>query len=149
MSHVATIQVEIKDLDALKAAAKRCGLIFREGQTTYKWFGHHVGDYPLPAGFAAADLSRCDHAMSVDGEPTAYELGVVKRKDGQPGYVLLYDFWGHHGKILQSKIGKDGKALVQAYATEVAIKHARQQGYRIRESRREDGTVELRLKART
>ena len=45
MSHVSTINVEIRDLEALKEACKVLGLEFKEGQKTYKWFGRHVGDY--------------------------------------------------------------------------------------------------------
>ncbi len=45
MSHVATIEIQIKDLAALKQAAKDLGLEFRENQKTYRWYGYSVGDY--------------------------------------------------------------------------------------------------------
>ncbi len=34
MSHVSKIELEIKDLEALKAACQRLGVKFREGQKT-------------------------------------------------------------------------------------------------------------------
>ena len=67
MSHVTVIAVELKDLDALKAVCAALGLEFRENQTTYRWYGRHVGDFPIPEGLTKADLGRCDHAIAVKG----------------------------------------------------------------------------------
>jgi hypothetical protein len=119
MSHVAKIQVVIKDLKALKAACAQIGLELVEGQKQYAWYGKHVGDYPLPEGFTAADLGKCDHAIRVIKQPlrpdgtahyrSAYEVGVVKNKDSE-GYTLLWDFWaGGYG--LQEAIGDEAKKL--------------------------------------
>ena len=110
MSHVARIDMEIKDLTALKAAAKLLGMEFLEGQTTYRWYGRHVGDYSLPEGFKASDLGKCEHAIGIPNDKKAYEIGVVKRRDGKEGYTLLWDFWaGGYG--LEAKVGKDGNKL--------------------------------------
>lgn len=145
MSHVATIEIQVKDLDALEAAAKRLGLSLRRGQTRYKWYGESVGDYPLPEGFTAADLGTCEHALVVDGATDqTYEIGVTKRRDGKPGYTLLWDFFqGGYG--LRERVGHDGKALIQEYARTVAVKQARMQGFSVRETKRQDGSYELRL----
>lgn len=133
MSHVTTLKIEIKDLAALKDACKKVGLEFREGQGTYKWFGRHVGDYPLPEGFKKGDLGKCDHAIGVKGKKDAYEIGVCKR-DGK--YVLLWDFWqGGYG--LQEVAGRDCSNLTTAYTKNVAIKEAKKlassQGYTVSE----------------
>ena len=56
MSHVTVIAVELKDLDALKAVCAALGLEFRENQKTYRWYGRHVGDFPIPEGLTKADL---------------------------------------------------------------------------------------------
>lgn len=139
MSHVATIEIEIKDLDALRQAAIDCGLEFCEGQTSYKWYGYSVGDSPLPAGMTAADLGICDHALRIPGDAQAYEVGVVKRG---AGYVLLWDFWqGGYG--LQAKIGKDGGLLRQRYAVAVAKAQAQRQGLRVTERKLPNGKVQL------
>lgn len=145
MSHIATIQVEIRDLDCLRAAAKRLGLEWREGQQKYRWYGRSVGDYPLPTGFAAEDLGKCQHAIGVPGKADAYEVGVVARRDGKPGYTLLWDFWsGGHG--LQDAVGQDGRKLIQAYAVEVARKQARLGGFVVSEQARADGSIKLVLR---
>lgn len=120
MSHVTVIDVEIKDLEALKAACEKAGLEFKEGKRNYKWYGRHVGDYPLPAGFTKSDLGKCDHAIGVPGNNKAYEIGVVKKGEG---YTMLWDFW-QGGFGLEKLAGKDCENVTNAYATEVALKEA-------------------------
>jgi len=132
MSHVAKIDIEIKDLDTLKAACERLGLQFMQGQLAYSWYGSHQGDYPLPEGFTVEDLGRCDHAIRVQG--AKYEVGVVKR-GGK--FTLLWDFWRSGG--LEGALGKGACRLKQAYAVERVRKEARLKGYRFREQRTEQG----------
>jgi hypothetical protein len=142
MSHVADLEMDIKDLDALEKAGKKLGLVFEKDFKNYKWFGESVGDYPLPAGFSEADLGKCDHVLRIPNSPGSYEIGVVKRRDGKPGYQLLWDFWqGGYG--LQDKIGKDGGLLKQAYSLEVAKKQMLRKGYRVSEKRDAKGNVLL------
>jgi hypothetical protein len=141
MSHVVTCELEIKDLEALKSAAKMLGMEFVEGQTTYNWYGHHVGDWPLPKGFTKNDMGKCDHALRIPNNSKAYEVGVAKRRDNRPGYTLLYDFWsGGYG--LMDKIGKDGNKLKQAYAESVACKSLKKKGFKI-QRKVENGKVVL------
>jgi hypothetical protein len=162
MSHVATIEIEIKDLAALEAAAHDCGLVFKRNQKTYRWYGRSVGDYPIPAGFTAEELGTCEHAIGfesdkgrpieVDGEIVdftcpPYEIGVVPRRDGKPGYALLWDFFcGGFG--LEAAVGVKAQKLVQRYAVQVAKRTAQKQGYACREAVKEDGTVQLELTRR-
>lgn len=147
MSHVATVDLHITDLESLKRACAPLGLEFREGQQTYKWYGTHVGDYPLPEGFSKEDLGRCEHAIAVvGGDSRTYEVGVVKRRDGKPGYQLLWDFWaGGHG--LQSKVGDNCNTLKQSYTAEVAIKELKRMGRRVSRSVDAEGNIILRAKA--
>lgn len=126
MSHVSTIELEIKDLEALKAACQRLGYEFRAGQTTYRWYGRFVGDYPLPAGYKVEDLGRCTHAIRVPGAD--YEIGVVTR-DGKT--TLLWDFFRPGG--LEAVIGQGGAKLKQVYAAEATKRAARKAGYMVTE----------------
>jgi hypothetical protein len=140
VSHVAKIDLKILNLDALKTAADSLGLEFVEGQTSYRWYGHHVGDYPMPEGMSLADLGTCDHAMRIPGNPSAYEIGVKKMADGS--YTLLWDFWqGGYG--LQDAIGKDGVKLKDGYALQAALNHYRRNGFRVSQST-ENGKIVLR-----
>lgn len=143
MSHVAKIEVEIKDLEALAAAAKRLGGALVE-QSTYAWYGTSVGDYPLPEGFKAEDLGKCERAIRF---PDAqYEVGVVRRRDGRPGYTLLWDFW-YGGYGLTKAIGAKGERLSQSYGVEAATRAARRQGYTVTETQAADGSVVLKVRA--
>ncbi len=143
MSHVAEIKLQIKDLAALEKACKQLGLELVRDQKTYRWFGRSVGDYPLPEGFTAQDLGKCDHAIRIPGDSRAYEIGVVKRKDGKPGYQLLWDFWaGGHG-MTQKVGGNQAVKLQNEYAAAVAVKHYVSQGYRVQRQVKEDGRIVL------
>ncbi len=143
MSHVAEIQVEIKDLDALEAACKRIGTLeLVRDQKVYKWWGSSVGDYPLPEGFTAEDLGKCDHAIRVKGDKHAYEVGVVRARNGKQGYVLHWDFF-NNGYGMQAQVGENCKHLRQAYAVEVAKKAAKRQGMNVREQKQQDGSIRL------
>ena len=147
MSHVATVDLEIRDLDALAEAAKRVGLELVRDQHTYRWYGRSVGDFPLPEGFTEDDLGKCEHALRIPpGEATharkPYEIGVVKRRDGRPGFVLQWDFYaGGYG--MQERAGNDCATLRQAYATVVAAKQLRRQGYAVTETTNADGAIIL------
>ena len=132
MSHVARIELEINDLDSLKAACKSLGLEFVPDQKTFAWYGQHVGDYPLPDGFTLEDMGRCNHAIRVPG--AQYEIGVVKRRGK---YTLLWDFWEDGG--LETVLGKGAGKLKQAYALERVKKEARQRNYRCLEKKTEQG----------
>jgi hypothetical protein len=125
MSHISKVKIDIRDLEALRRAAETCGLTFRHGQLRYKWYGQSVGDYPLPDGVTVDQLGKCDHALSVRGNPSAYEIGVVAMGDS---YSLLWDFW-QGGWGLESCVGPSCSKLVSEYGLEVAIGAAQSQGW--------------------
>jgi hypothetical protein len=142
MSHVATVDIHITNLADLRVACNRLGLELAEGQTAYRWYGRHVGDFPLPAGFRPDELGKCEHAIRIPGNETAYEVGVVPRRDGKPGWTLLWDFWcGGYG--LQAKIGQDAGLLKQAYAIAAATRQARLQGFNVQEQQLAKGQIKL------
>lgn len=124
--------------------APMLGLEFMEGQKTYHWWGVSVGDYPLPKGFLAEDLGKCDHALRVVGHPGAYEVGICKRRDGKPGYALLYDFYqGGYG--LEEKIGKGANKLKQAYGVACTQLFAQKNGYQVQQRTLPNGNITVTL----
>lgn len=140
MSHIATIDLHIKDLGCLKKAAAKLGLVFNEGQTKYKWYGVSIG--AIPEGWSKSELGTCDHAISVQGNSKAYEVGIAKRRDGKPGYQLMWDNWqGGYG--LEEVIGAEGGLLKQRYAIEVAKKQALRDGFTVKEKVTADGSIVL------
>lgn len=147
MSHVVAIETKILDIEALKAACPDLGLEFKENQKTYKWYGTHVGDYPLPAGITKNDLGKCEHAIGVkDASGSTYEVGVVKAKDGE-GYTLLWDFWaGGHG--LQEKVGNGCGKLLTGYAENVVEKTLSKKARQVEKWIDELGNTRLRYKVK-
>jgi len=147
VSHVTVIEIEIRDLECLRQAAEDLGLEFRQGQQTFKWWGHSVGDFPLPEGFTEADMGKCSHALAVKGKPGAYEVGVVARRDGKAGYILMWDFYGG-GKGLQAAVGDKCSKLCQKYSEKVVLKHAKPlqaQGWNLQRSAGANGAVVIKL----
>jgi len=146
MSHVVKMDLEFTDLDELRAAVESIPeLEWRENQKTYKWWGHSVGDYPIPQGVKEEDLGKCDHAIAVKGKKNAYEVGVVAKADGS-GYHLIYDFYGG-GQGLVEAIGKDACKVKQAYAEKVVLKAARAKGFKlVHQQTTAEGKVQLHLR---
>ena len=143
MSHVATIEVQVRDLDSLSDACKRLRLELVRSQTTYRWWGTSQGDYPLPEGFTAEDLGKCEHAITIPGNDRCFEIGVVRRRDGKAGWNLLWDFFGHRGQMMSDRVGKQEEKLKQAYAVCAAKRQAQRQGFRVLEQRLSDGRIKL------
>jgi len=124
LSHISKIELEIKDLEALKNACKVLGFQFMENQKEFIWYGKWMGNQPLPTGITEDDIGKCDHAIRV---PNAiFEVGVI-RKDNS--WILLWDNWIGGG--LEPDLGKDAGILKQAYSVEAVKKLARKKGYRI------------------
>lgn len=123
MSHVVKIDVEIKDLDALEVAAGRLGLCLNRGQDHYRWYGYSVGDYPLPVGVTPG---CCDHAISIPGNSSAYEIGVCAQSDG--GFVLAFDFWAG-GRGMCDRVGSRAEKLIEEYTIAAAESAAMAQGW--------------------
>jgi len=119
MSHVTTIKMEIKDLEALEQACLKVGLVFKHNQKNYRWYGRFVGDY-REQGTDPKDMGKCDHAIGIPNNNTAYEIGVCQ-KDGH--YVLRWDFWAG-GAGLAAVAGDKCSNLTEAYTQVVAMKEA-------------------------
>ncbi len=111
MSHVASVKLEIKDIDALEASCKEFpGVTFHRGKKTWRWFLRWMNDYSgqdaaYKNGIRPEQYGHGEHCISVEGSD--YDIGVVK-VDG--GYRLVYDFYGT-GQKLAEKFG--GQALPQ------------------------------------
>lgn len=141
MSHVTSIDIEISDLTALEAAVREMGGTFLRNKKSYGWYGHSVGDYPLPAGFTADMLGKCEHAVGLTG--TEYEIGVVRNPTKPKTYTLLYDFWGP-GQKLKNHFGDGLKKLKQMYGVHAATLAAKKKGYLVTR-KQVGGTIKLQI----
>lgn len=128
MSHIAKIQLQIKDLDALAIAAESLGCELVRDQKDFLWY--------------AGRRNPCDHAIRVkNAQSGTYEIGVIA--DGEGNYRLECDFWNSGG--LQKIVGAEGQKLRQSYAESAATRQAKRQGFRVQRTVNENGVVRLRL----
>lgn len=114
MSHVATIEARIVDLDALEAAAAAKGGVLVRGKRTFRSYEGN---------------KACDHAVTVEG--SGHEVGLTTRVDGQEGWNLAYDSWGPGAKLDQ-KFGPQLVGLKNEYLAQVAEAKLRRSGFMVR-----------------
>ena len=130
MSHVDQIEFEEKwDLQTLQEMCLAEGWQFIKNQTSYTWFGKHIGYYPIPVGFKMEDMGKCDHVIDVGAK---YQIGIVK-KDNE--WKLVWDFWSTGG--LPEKLGQNAGLLKQAYSLTKVRKECRKRRLRFKEHRNE------------
>lgn len=125
MSHVAALKGGQYNVQVLKNMCQRQGWTLKE-KNTYKWYGRHVGDYPLPDGFTVKDLGKCDVAIQIPG--IQYEIGCVNKNDE---LVFLYDFWD---KNLKNAVGGEkAESLKMHYEFESKLFTVNEAGYEVLE----------------
>lgn len=117
MSHIATVEVHMKDLTALRKACVKLGLPAPEQVKEKRFFdGTRVSGW-------AVQLPDWRYPVVFDAE----------------GKAKMDNYNGSWGKIEQFH------SLVQRYAVEAATAKAKQQGYRVLETKQANGSVKLML----
>lgn len=142
MSHVSTLKLRVKFLNELNLAGQDLGMELIPAHQ-FKWYGQHVGDYPLPEGFTKEEMGKCAYVLRIKGNDRAYEVGVVPSKIHKGEYELMWDFW-QGGFGLQEVIGENGNKLKQKYAEIVSTKYLRKLGMRVTRSVTADNKIVLR-----
>ena len=134
MSHVATLDIRFKEceLDCLERAVESLGLKLIRNQTSYRWYGRWVKDYhgtnaAYKNGIDPKDYGKCDHVITIQGDNTSYEIGLVRMPDGS--YTLIWDFWGSGEKITSMIGGQDGGKLKAEFSKQITIAQAQIDGY--------------------
>lgn len=164
MSHVITVDLVIKDLDALERACKRLGWEFHRNKKTYTYVGIWVDDSPVPRDLFTKDeagdqeharvvamsyherkaymeamLGKCEHCIRLPGHEC--EVGLVNVGGG---LVITYDW----ASTLYDVFGRPGTAeynfpLKQAYAWAACTLQAERMGYAWSEVTDEKGNLEV------
>lgn len=162
MSHVATVDVKIRDLAALDRACQRLGLELRRNQTTYKWWGNTGPRADLNVDQLTAEIRQfdkkfqrpdflsaedwragtCCHAIGLPGSEHCLEIGVTRSADGQ-GFALLGDLT-MLAPDFSKKVGGAGCGkLAQAYSLEVSKRTMQLKGFRVQERVVIGGQIQL------
>lgn len=126
MSHIATVNIVIKSIPALKKACEALEMVFKEDQKTFHWYYSSRGD------------NACVHAIST-GELGAYEIGVIRENDH---FKLVYDaYTGQRGP--EGKAGKGLCKLKKQYGLEAGTEQLLATGHLFEsETVHEDGEIE-------
>lgn len=164
MSHVAQVEIEVTNLDDLAQAARRLGLELVTDQKEYKAYfsAAQIAEWTangriknlkdiVPPGFDPSEYGKCEHVIRLRPDKAReyeekyhakpYEIGIVHRRDGKPGFALL---WDSIGCGLTDYCGAQLGRLKQAYALVAARRTAVAQGFRVvREVTAQDGRIQL------
>lgn len=131
MSHIAEVNLELKDLDALAKAADALGLELVRDCKTFNYYG------------GAKDPAV--HKLKLKGASAgAYEIGLRYTDGSQTAFQPAWDTFGQHGAALVRAAGRDCVELKKRYAAEVAAKELRRKGYSVKITTQDQG---LRVRA--
>lgn len=140
MSHVDTHRLNIKDLNMMPAVAEALGGEYTEC-STYRWWGRHVGDHPLPQGFTVDDMGKCVGKISFPG--CDWDVGIVPSRTNPGEYDAIYDFYGHQGKKLTEHVGPNCEKIKQQYSIAAVKATLARRGMKFTETKLADGTLRL------
>jgi len=122
MSHFATVNTQIKDIEALRAAVEEMGLTLLEN-TEARGYG--------------SNRIRGQYVIRLRGP---YDVALNKNADGV--FQLSTDWWGGH---VQKEVGDDYGRLLQIYGVHIATRAARRKGYTVRRRALRDGSIRVQI----
>lgn len=120
MSHFATIETQIKDIEALRSACKELGL--------------EVVNDADARGYSTNRI----HGEQVIKLKGPYDIAVNPNTDGTFG--LTCDWYQGH---VVNEVGENYGRLLQLYAVHKAIREAKRKGLTTRRQKLEDGSIKL------
>ncbi len=124
MSHFTSIDIEIRDIEALREACNELKILLEKNAEA--------------RGFAG-NTRRAEYVIRLRGP---YDVALNPGKDGS--YNAEADFWdGHVERELGPKMGR----LRQFYAVHKTTREARRKGYRVQRQCMPDRTIRLQLVA--
>ena len=120
MSHFATIQTQIKDIVALKAACNELGVAVLENTEARGY---------------STNNQHGDYVIRLKGP---YDIAVNLQQDGTYGFTT--DWYAGH---VEKEVGKDFGKLLQLYGVHKATTEARRKGYSVSRGILKDGAIKL------
>ena len=120
MSHFTTIQTQIKDVEALRAAVTEMGLQLIPNTTA--------------RGFYQQTL-KGEFVLRLKGP---YDIAVNRQPDHTFG--LTTDWWDGH---VEKEVGPNYGRLLQLYGVHKASSEARRKGYSVQRKQQPNGSIKL------
>jgi hypothetical protein len=124
MSHFTTIETQIRDVEALRAACNEMGLgLVSNGQAR---------------GYGERKIAG-EHVIVLKGP---YDIALNRKPDGT--YHLTTDWWDGH---VEKEVGKNFGRLLQLYGVHKAMQEVRRKGYTVSRFTLKDGSIKLNVVA--
>lgn len=120
MSHFTTIQTQIRDVEALRAACTELGLGLCENAAARGYGGNHVPG---------------ELVIRLTGP---YDIALNRQHDGTFG--MTADRWNGH---VEREVGSNYGRLLQLYGVHKAAREATRKGYRVQRHTLQDGSIKL------
>lgn len=120
MSHFATIETQIRDIEALRSACKELGLALVENAEA--------------RGYGKNTL-RGDYVIRLKGP---YDIALTQTPDR--GYELTTDWWGEH---VEKEVGKNFGKLLQFYGVWKTAQEASRKGYMVTRQSLKNGSIKV------
>ena len=120
MSHFTTIQTQVRDLSALRAACEELGLRVLTNTEARGYGSNH---------------RHGEQVIRLNGP---YDIAVNRQPDNTLG--LTTDWWGKH---VEKEVGKGYGKLLQLYGVYKAQAEAKRKGYTTRRQSLKDGSMKI------
>ena len=120
MSHFTSIQTEIKDLTALRAACSEMDLLLLKNARA-RGYG--------------SNQQHGDYIIRLKGP---YDIALNRQSDGH--FTLGTDWWEGH---VEKEVGKNFGRLLQLYGVHKATMEARRRGCRVSRENKKNGEIKL------
>jgi len=121
MSHFTTIQTQIRDIAALRAACQEMGLTIDENAEA--------------RGYYESKRQHGDFVIRLKGP---YDIAVNKQQDGTYGFTT--DWYDNH---VEREVGTNYGRILQLYGVHKARIEAQKKGYTVRRCLLGDGSIKL------
>lgn len=120
MSHFTTIQTQVRDIEALRAACAELGVSLESGIAARGYSGSRIeGDY----------------VIRLRGP---YDVALNRQQDGT--YGLTTDWWSGH---VAREVGDSYGRLLQLYGVHKASREARMRGFSVKRVPVSGGSIKL------
>lgn len=120
MSHFATVETQIRDIDALRKACTEMDL--------------GMVDNAMARGYGS-QKTRGEYVITLKGP---YDIALNKQPEGS--YGLTTDWWDGH---VEREVGENYGRLLQLYAVHKTQIEAKKKGYTCRRTKLRDGSMQL------
>lgn len=144
MSHVADVNIKVKDLSCFKTAVEALGGEYLADATKIRWYGRFLNDWNSErAAVNRIDAKRfgTSDAGIARFPGCNYDVGLLKNEDGS--YTPYYDTYGSGHGLTKVLGGEACTRLKDEYAAAVTTRMLARKGFRVTRTTDKAGAITL------